>query len=112
VVSTHERLRPHAARRAVVGWLDGLAAMRIYHGYVRWWSVCEAVSINRSALRQRGVPTIGSGGLLRDLVADGFVRYCCGPKAPCALLASCQGENSVDLVTIRVFTFPEAVEVA
>jgi hypothetical protein len=42
--------------------------------------------------------------LLLDLVADGFVRYRCGPKAaPCALLASYQWENYVDLVTIRSF---------
>jgi hypothetical protein len=42
--------------------------------------------------------------LLLDLVADGFVRYCCRPKtAPCAPLAFYQWENYVDLVTIRSF---------
>jgi hypothetical protein len=42
--------------------------------------------------------------LLLDLVADGFVLYCCGPiAAPCALVASYQWECCVDLVTIRCF---------
>lgn len=42
--------------------------------------------------------------LLLDVVADGFVLYCCGPiAAPCALVASYQWEQFVDLVTIRCF---------
>jgi hypothetical protein len=40
--------------------------------------------------------------LLRDVVDDGFVVYCCGPKAaPSALVACYQWEKYVDLVTIR-----------
>jgi hypothetical protein len=42
--------------------------------------------------------------LLLDVVADGFVLYCCGPRAaPCALVAAYQWENYVDLVSIRCF---------
>jgi hypothetical protein len=42
--------------------------------------------------------------LLRDVVSDGFVLYCCGPKAaPFALIATYQWEDYVDLVTIRCF---------
>lgn len=43
-------------------------------------------------------------GLLVDVVADGFVVYCCGHHAgPNALVASYQWEHCVDLVTIRNF---------
>jgi hypothetical protein len=42
--------------------------------------------------------------LLLDVVADGFVVYCCGPKAaPTALVAVYQWQDYVDLVTIRHF---------
>jgi hypothetical protein len=42
--------------------------------------------------------------LLLDVVADGFVVYCCGPRdAPLALAASYEWEHFVDLVTIRRF---------
>lgn len=42
--------------------------------------------------------------LLREVAADGFAVYCCGSRqAPCALVASYQWENYVDLVTIRSF---------
>ncbi len=42
--------------------------------------------------------------LLIDVVADGFVLYCCGPKAaPNALVACYEWEHCVDLVTIRDF---------
>jgi hypothetical protein len=42
--------------------------------------------------------------LLRDVVADGFTVYCCGPRAaPFALVASYQWQDYVDLVTIRQF---------
>jgi hypothetical protein len=42
--------------------------------------------------------------LLRDVVADGFVLYCCGPRAaPRALVASYQWQDYVDLLTIRCF---------
>jgi hypothetical protein len=42
--------------------------------------------------------------LLCDVVADGFVLYCCGPRAaPCALVASYQWEDYLDLLTIRRF---------
>jgi hypothetical protein len=42
--------------------------------------------------------------LLQDVVADGFALYCCGPRtAPCALVASYQWEDYLDLLTIRRF---------
>lgn len=42
--------------------------------------------------------------LLRDLVADGFVVYCCGDRrAPTALVASYEWPDCVDIVTIRDF---------
>lgn len=42
--------------------------------------------------------------LLVDVVADGFVVYCCGPRsAPWALVASYPWDDYVDLVTIRCF---------
>lgn len=42
--------------------------------------------------------------LLVDVVADGFVVYCCGPRdAPWALVASYPWDDYVDLVTIRRF---------
>jgi hypothetical protein len=43
-------------------------------------------------------------GLLVDVIADGFVLYCCGHRAgPNALVASYQWEHCVDLITIRDF---------
>ncbi len=43
-------------------------------------------------------------GLLVDVVADGFVGYCCGPKtAPNALVACYEWDGYVDLITIRDF---------
>ncbi len=43
-------------------------------------------------------------GLLLDVVADGFVVYCCGDRAaPTALVASYEWEHYLDLVTIRDF---------
>jgi hypothetical protein len=42
--------------------------------------------------------------LLADVVADGFVVYCCGPRAaPWALVASYPWDDYVNLVTIRRF---------
>jgi hypothetical protein len=42
--------------------------------------------------------------LLLDVVADGFVLYCCGPRdAPRALVASYYWEGYLDLLTIRRF---------
>ena len=52
---------------------------------------------------QVGLPPVVEG-LLVDVVADGFVLYCCGHRAgPKALVASYQWEHCVDLVTIRSF---------
>ncbi len=43
-------------------------------------------------------------GLLLDMVADGFVLYCCGRRAdPTALIASYDWEHFVDILTIRDF---------
>lgn len=61
-----------------------------------------------------GGPRRGSGSdelmtpqlkqLHRDLVDDGFVRYCCGPRDdPLVLLAYYEWPNYVDLVTIRTY---------
>lgn len=42
--------------------------------------------------------------LLLDVLADGFVVHCCGPKAaPRALVACYEWESCVDLLTIRSF---------
>jgi len=42
--------------------------------------------------------------LLLEVVADGFVLYCCGDRAqPTALVASYEWEHYLDLVTIRRF---------
>jgi hypothetical protein len=42
--------------------------------------------------------------LLLEVVADGFVLYCCGSRAaPFALVAAYEWEDYVDLVTIRCF---------
>jgi hypothetical protein len=44
--------------------------------------------------------------LLLDVVAEGFVLHCCGPKnAPFALVASYQWKDYADLVTIRQFNW-------
>ncbi|MGH3922571.1 MAG: hypothetical protein ACRDTT_06835 [Pseudonocardiaceae bacterium] len=50
-----------------------------------------------------GLPAVVEG-LLIEVVADGFVLYCCGPKAaPNALIACYKWQRCVDLVTIRDF---------
>jgi hypothetical protein len=65
-------------------------------------------------MRQPLPPSMGCGGqvslpsqveeLLVEVVADGFVVYCCGPKAaPNALVASYEWEHCIDLITIRDF---------
>jgi hypothetical protein len=42
--------------------------------------------------------------LLAEVVTDGFVVYCCGPRgAPRALVASYQWDDYVDLLSIRCF---------
>lgn len=56
--------------------------------------------------RPRGQPVLPPlvERLLRDVVADGFVLYCCGGLAePTALVASYEWEHYLDLVTIRNF---------
>ncbi len=65
-------------------------------------------------MRPSSLAVLGCGGeaglstevqrLLCEVVADGFVVYCCGPKAaPFALVAAYQWADYVDLVTIRCF---------
>ncbi|MGH3843110.1 MAG: hypothetical protein ACRDS0_16950 [Pseudonocardiaceae bacterium] len=50
-----------------------------------------------------GLPA-GVEGLLVDVVADGFVLYCCGGRAsPTALVAAYGWEGYVDLITMRSF---------
>ncbi|MGH3962978.1 MAG: hypothetical protein ACRDRY_06945 [Pseudonocardiaceae bacterium] len=51
-------------------------------------------------------------GLLVDVVADGFVLYCCGPRAaPNALVASYQWHHCLDVLTIRDFDHVTAARV-
>ena len=69
---------------------------------VERWSVREAACVIHSWLQRRSVLTVGGSALLVDVVTDGFVLHCCGPKAaPFALVASYQWEDFVDLITIR-----------
>ncbi len=58
-----------------------------------------------AARRHRGVELSASvQRLLLDIVADGFIVYCCGPRTdPAALVASYEWEHYVDVVTIRDF---------
>ena len=57
----------------------------------------------RRAMSPAGLP-LDVERLLVDVVADGFVVYCCGPKAaPNALVASYKWNRCVDLLTIRDF---------
>ena len=52
-----------------------------------------------------GLPPVVEG-LLVDVVADGFVLYCCGHRTgPNALVASYQWEHCIDLITIRNFNW-------
>jgi hypothetical protein len=52
---------------------------------------------------QRGLPSEVER-LLRAVVADGFILYCCGPRdEPRALVASYSWEGYLDLLTIRRF---------
>ncbi len=42
--------------------------------------------------------------LLVEVVADGFVLYCCGPRAaPNALVATYEWDHHMDLLTVRDF---------
>jgi hypothetical protein len=51
-------------------------------------------------------------GLLIDVVTDGFVVYCCGPRAaPNALVASYEWEHCLDVLTIRDFNRVTAARV-
>ena len=67
----------------------------------------SSLSVLRSGAAFRceaGLPTEVER-LLSEVVADGFVVYCCGPRAaPFALVAAYQWDDYVDLVTIRCFT--------
>ena len=63
----------------------------------------SSLSVLRSSA-EAGLPTEVER-LLLEVVADGFVVYCCGPRAaPFALVAAYQWDDYVDLVTIRCFT--------
>jgi hypothetical protein len=58
----------------------------------------SSLSVSRSG-GEAGLPAEVQR-LLREVVADGFVLYCCGPKAaPFALVAAYEWENYVDLVS-------------
>ncbi|MGH3906848.1 MAG: hypothetical protein ACRDTE_22100 [Pseudonocardiaceae bacterium] len=50
--------------------------------------------------------------LLLDVVADGFVLYCCGPRTePHALVACYEWPECIDLITIRDFARVTAARV-
>jgi hypothetical protein len=67
------------------------------------WSVRPWPLSARRSMNEPGLPP-ELERLLLDVVADGFVLYCCGPiAAPHALVASYQWKDCVDLVTIRCF---------
>lgn len=52
---------------------------------------------------QAGLPAVVEE-LLAEVVADGFVLYCCGARtAPSALIASYEWAHCIDLITIRDF---------
>ncbi|MGH3693475.1 MAG: hypothetical protein ACRDRX_05675 [Pseudonocardiaceae bacterium] len=62
-----------------------------------------SVSVAHRGGQEASLPA-GVEELLLDVVADGFTRYCCGPKvAPTALLACYQWPGCVDLFTVRDF---------
>lgn len=69
-------------------------------------AVADALAVTATDSRfgdQVRLPKVVEGALV-DVVADGFVVYCCGNRAgPNALVASYQWEHCVDLVTIRSF---------
>ena len=80
------------------------------------WAVRRNTEMPESAGSTRtaalSLPGMGGGAglsseverLLGEVVADGFALYCCGPRtAPCALVASYQWEDYLDLLTIRRF---------
>jgi len=99
----------------------GTLAMETIHPQTRparrsVWVVRRDAGMPQSAGSARtaasSVPGVGGAAclsfeverLLRDVVADGFALYCCGPRAaPCALVASYQWEDYLDLLTIRRF---------
>jgi hypothetical protein len=98
----------------------GILAMKATHGQAenswigtparRGAGVCDG-----SQSVQAPVPTMVRWGddtclpagveqLLAEVVTDGFVVYCCGPRgAPRALVASYQWDDYVDLLSIRGF---------
>ena len=62
----------------------------------------SSLSVLRSGA-EAGLPTEVER-LLSEVVADGFVVYCCGPRAaPFALVSAYQWDDYVDPVTIRCF---------
>jgi hypothetical protein len=99
----------------------GTLAMETIHPQTRparrsVWVVRRDAGMPQSAGSARtaasSVPGVGGAAclsfeverLLQDVVADGFALYCCGPRAaPCALVASYQWEDYLDLLTIRRF---------
>lgn len=99
----------------------GTLAMETIHPQTRparrsVWVVRRDAGMPQSAGSARtaasSVPGVGGAAclsfeverLLGDVVADGFALYCCGPRAaPCALVASYQWEDYLDLLTIRRF---------
>ena len=63
----------------------------------------RSLSPDSRSVWQPSLPPVVEGMLL-DVVADGFVVYCCGARvAPTALVASYEWEHYLDLVTVRDF---------
>ncbi len=96
---------------------SGILAMRATHGQPGHLTsahgnaaVCDDSRYTRtplSSMLRWGDDTCLPSGveqLLAEVVTDGFVVYCCGPRgAPRALVASYQWDDYVDLLSIRCF---------
>jgi hypothetical protein len=96
---------------------SGTLAMKTTHPQTRparraAWVRRDAATTASAKATASALPGVGGEAclsseverLLRDVVADGFALYCCGPRAaPWALVASYEWEDYLDLLTIRRF---------
>jgi hypothetical protein len=99
---------------------SGIVAMRATHGQAdHSWIATQARRSAGVGDGRQSVPTsvpflLGWGDntclpsgveqLLAEVVTDGFVIYCCGPRgAPRALVASYRWDDYVDVLSIRCF---------
>jgi hypothetical protein len=94
MISTHAQTRP--ARRA--------AWVRRDAGLPDSTASAKATPLSPPGVGGEACLSSEVERLLGDVAADGFALYCCGPRAaPCALVASYQWEDYLDLLTIRRF---------